>query len=155
VASVRLVQYGGVGVKAVLSALAHLTYGLVRASLTYPLRAGRGGRRFLAAYGAEGLLPMSAEHRAVAAAFERCLGCGLCELAVPDEPRLHDLARSLWRSPLATETAVAWLARLGAEDLAAAEAACPAGVPFAELAEHLGATSGRGRRELAATRQGC
>ena len=120
-----------------LSVLLHLGYGFVRASLRYPFMAGRGGERFLRAYGPEGLLPVTAEHRAEAAALERCIGCGLCELALGDDPALHDLAISHWRSPLSPRALVEILSRLDDEALAEAEAGCPAEVPFRTMVREL------------------
>jgi ferredoxin len=114
----------------VISVILHLGYGFLRATLGYPFRAGRGQRRFLAAYGPDGDVPVSREHRAASAGFERCIGCGLCELALPRPMALADLARSWCRSPETWPALGPLLDALGEADLKRAEAECPAGVPL-------------------------
>jgi succinate dehydrogenase/fumarate reductase-like Fe-S protein len=63
-----------------LLALVYLAW---RALLVQPLKRlfqrGGGKARFLAAYGAGGLLPTRPEDREVALLAARCTGCGLCE----------------------------------------------------------------------------
>jgi Fe-S oxidoreductase len=63
--------------------LLSLVYLAWRALLVQPLKRllqrGSGKARFLAAYGAAGLLPTRPEDREVALLAARCTGCGLCE----------------------------------------------------------------------------
>lgn len=121
----------------VFSVLLHLGYGFFRASLTYPLRIGRGKARFLNSYGAEGLVPVSQEYRAHSVGFERCLGCGLCELALPRPLALVDLAGSSWRSPETWSGLSGLLDELSTKDLIKAEGLCPAAVPLQALVVEL------------------
>jgi hypothetical protein len=126
-------------VPSVISVVLHLGYGFLRASLGSPFRAGRGQRRFLAAYGPAGDVPASPEQRASSAGFERCLGCGRCDLAVPAAApvALADLARSWARSPETWHALGALLESLAEADLKRAEAGCPAGVPLEAMVREL------------------
>ena len=116
-----------------LSVLLHLGYGFVRASVSYPFRTGAGAARFRRAFEAEGLRSLSAEHRRAAAGFEGCIGCGRCELAFAEDPVVHDIARSLWRSPLAARGLGDILGKLEPDSLARAEELCPSEVPLRDL----------------------
>jgi len=123
----------------VISVLLHLGYGFVRASLSYPFRAGKGRRRFLASYGPAGDVPASPEQRASSAGLERCVGCGRCDLALPQaapQP-LSDLARSWARSPETWPGLGPLLDGLAEADLRRAEAECPAGVPLETMVGEL------------------
>lgn len=117
----------------------HLCYGFLRASFGYPFRVGRGQRRFLAAYGPAGDVPASPEQRAASAGFERCIGCGRCDLEMPAEKplALAGLARSWARSPETWPALGPLLEALAGADLKRAEAACPAGVPLEALVREL------------------
>lgn len=121
----------------VISVLLHLGYGFLRASLTYPIRIGRGKSRFLRGYGVEGLVPVSPEYRAHSVGFERCLGCGLCELALTRPLALSELAGSSWRSPETWSGLSSLLDELSAKELIRAEALCPAAVPLQALVVEL------------------
>lgn len=120
-----------------ISVLLHLGYGFLKASLTYPIRVGRGSDRFLKSYGPEGQVPVSAEYRLHSAGFERCIGCGLCELALPRSLALSDLAQSTWRSPETWTSLVEILDELSGMDLSRAEALCPSAVPLKTLVVEL------------------
>lgn len=122
-----------------ISVLLHLGYGFLRASLGYPFRAGKGQRRFLAAYGPGGDVPASPEQRVSSAGLERCLGCGRCDLAMPAAKplALADLARSWARSPEAWPALPALLEAFAEADLKRAEAECPAGVPLETMVREL------------------
>jgi ferredoxin len=120
-----------------LSVLLHLGYGFLRASVTYPVRIGRGRDRFLKGYGVEGMVPVTKTFRASTVGFERCLGCGFCELALPRHLALSDFARSSWRSPETWSAISSLLDELDAEDLERAEALCPADVPLQALVKEL------------------
>lgn len=119
------------------SVLLHLGYGFLRASVTYPIRIGRGRERFLRGYGVEGLVPVSKAFRASTVGFERCLGCGFCELALPRPLALTEFAGSSWRSPETWPALSSLLDELDAEDLERAEALCPADVPLRILVREL------------------
>lgn len=120
-----------------ISVLLHLGYGFVRASLTLPFRVGRGGDRFLRSFAPEGLLPATADQRELSDAFERCIGCGFCELAAAEGTDLADLPRSYWRAPESWRGLTAALDHLDGEALAAAEAVCPTEVPLRALVRTL------------------
>ncbi len=128
-----------------ISVLVHLGYGFVRASLSYPFRIGKGKARFLASYGVEGLVPATAIARELSVGFERCLGCGLCELALARPEALRELACSLWRSPETWPGLDELLGELSSLDLSEAEARCPAEVPLGGLVMELRGALGRGR----------
>jgi heterodisulfide reductase subunit C len=128
-----------------LRALAYLGW---RALVAHPLkrlfrRRGTGLERFSAAYVSEGLVPTSAEDRAVGEAAAGCIACGLCEtgcdLSRASPPLralgLHAAFRLYSRNgaelPLAAE-ALAACAGCGGCD-----ALCPTGVPIARIVRHL------------------
>jgi ferredoxin len=119
-----------------LDVLLHLGYGFVRASVTLPFRVGRGEDRFLRSFAPEGLLPATEVQRDLSAAFERCIGCGFCELAMPGAAA--DIPRSFWRSPESWRGLVPILERLNEDDLSSAEALCPTEVPLRALVRMLG-----------------
>ncbi len=116
-----------------MSVLLHLGYGFLRASATLPFRVGRGRDRVLRGFAPEGLIPATEEQRALSAAFERCIGCGFCDLELEEELPLSELATSLWRSPETLPALAEVLDRLSEADLERAEAICPTGVPLSRL----------------------
>ena len=105
-----------------------------------PFRIGRGRDRFLRDFAPEGLLPASETQRELSAAFERCIGCGFCDLAMAGEGEeiLSELARSNWRAPETWPALKEALESLAESDLEAAEALCPTEVPLSELVAELG-----------------
>ena len=122
-----------------ISVLLHLGYGFVRASLTLPFRVGRGRDRFLRDFAPEGLLPATQTQRELSADFEKCIGCGFCDLALDDSGgALSDISLSLWRAPETWPALGSALAELEKRDLAAAEALCPTEVPLSKLVAELG-----------------
>jgi hypothetical protein len=113
------------------------------------LRRGTGKERFLAAYGAEGLLPTSAEDRAAGEAASACISCGLCEAACPlagVAPSVRDLGlHAAFR--LYSKGAPALARAAGALEACArctgCEPLCPTGVPISRLVRYfLGRAAG-------------
>jgi len=78
-------------------------------------------------------LPPSERFRELSSSLERCLGCGLCELAGGATAELHDLARSLWRTPVAWPALGQVIDSVSEEELRTAEESCPVSVPFPEM----------------------
>ena len=119
-----------------------------RAFVVHPLKRllrgdERPGReRFLSNYAAEGLLPISAEERALLRGAERCIRCGLCD-AQPDA----EVTRAFQGPsfiPVAYTRATPHLRDLGnalrevnEAQLLVGEAVCPTRVPLAALATYL------------------
>jgi hypothetical protein len=120
-----------------ISVLLHLGYGFVRATATLPFRAGRGKERFLRDFAPEGLVPATELARKHSAGFERCIGCGFCDLALDDDSSLADLSGSLWRAPETWPALEEALDRLVEADLERAEALCPTEVPLRHLVSSL------------------
>ena len=96
-------------------------------------------------YEAEGVVAVTREHRALAEAFERCLGCGLCELTFPGQVELRALAGADWRSPDAWLGLAPLLSKLLPADLSDAEATCPGEVPLSALVVELNSALERWR----------
>jgi formate hydrogenlyase subunit 6/NADH:ubiquinone oxidoreductase subunit I len=107
-----------------------------------------GETRLLENFREDRILPVSAEDRAVLAAWQRCTACGLCQAACPsligtaERPNqwldINSLIQCQWRDP----TAVA-LVREKARALAeckscqACEDACPERIPLRALARSM------------------
>ena len=122
-----------------------------RAAIAHPLRLlfsqdeRTGKQRFLDNYAPEGLLPTSAEDRAVLQAASRCIHCGLCDAydaALSSLPRtLYDGASLLpvaWsRATPDLPAARAAVERIAPEQLARAEAVCPTRVPLGRIVAYL------------------
>jgi heterodisulfide reductase subunit C len=132
-------------------ALAYLAW---RAIASHPLRKlfrrpGTGEARFLAQYGAEGLLPTRPEDRAAAQAAAACISCGLCELGCDlagAAPAVRALglhaafrlySRNLAELPLSAGALAACTA------CAACDALCPTQVPISRVVATLRAIAGR------------
>jgi len=133
------------------SALAYLAW---RALFAHPLKKlfrhrGTGEARFLAAYGAEGLLPTRPEDREVALAASACISCGLCEVGcelAAAAPAVRALgphaafrldARNLADLPTARGALGACAACSGCDAL------CPTQVPIARIVTTLRAMAAR------------
>jgi Fe-S oxidoreductase len=130
-----------------LRALLYLAW---RALLVQPVKRlllrGGGKARFLAAYGAEGLLPTGPEDLEVALLASRCTGCGLCEagcrmpvaapalraIGLPAAFRL--VGRQAADLPLGRALLEACGACTGG---AACQAWCPSQVPIGRVLGHL------------------
>ena len=146
-----------------MASLRALSYLGWRALVAHPLKRlgqrGTGRERFLASYGAEGLLPTSPEDRRLGEAASRCIACGLCEPAcvlaasVPAARAmgLHAAFRLYGRGPdlpFAAEALEACLACAGP----ACEAACPTGVPIGAVVRRLAERAREGAVEARAAR---
>lgn len=136
-----------------MSSLGALAYLAWRALAAHPVkrlaRRGSGLARFEAAYFPEGLLPTTAEDRAVREEAAACIACGLCEagcdlaaaspevraLGLPAAFRLY--SRSSAMLPRAREALEACAGCSGCEAL------CPTGVPISRVVAHLRAAAGR------------
>ncbi len=110
-------------------------------------RSGRGGGRTTASafetrYARDGLRPLTADERGGLPAMSGCINCGLCALVAgrPGGVRPADLATAYLRDyPLLAAAA----SDLGpGASMEAAAAACPVGVPLAEVSAAVRRLSG-------------
>jgi len=105
-----------------------------------------GSTRFLANYADDGITPVDDVFAENVSGWQRCTGCGLCDLACPVTGEtvggaafsIASLARTAWRdttvAPLVREAAQLFQERGDAE---ACEAACPEAVPLGALGRYL------------------
>ncbi len=122
-----------------------------RAIIAHPLKKlfsvdERSGKdKFLANYGPEGLVPMSAEDRQVLRGASRCIHCGLCDaydLALAALPRTTYGGASLLPVAYSRATpdlprARAAIERVSPAELSRAEAVCPTRVPLRQIDHYL------------------
>ena len=101
----------------------------------------RGREKFLAAYAADRLAPLSSDEREALSSFSRCIACGACDVAFDkyaEVPRADlrgpsELPLALSRSLPDHDALLPWLAALSRGDVAALSRACPVDVPFERL----------------------
>ena len=122
-----------------------------RALVAHPLRQlfsrdeRTGKQKFLDNYAPEGLLPTTADERALLHEASRCIHCGLCDAY---DPTLSSLPRTVYdgQSLLAVSysratpdmpRARAAIVSIRPEDLARGEAVCPTRVPLRRIATYL------------------
>jgi len=121
-----------------------------RALVTHPLRRlldrePQGKARFLRNYGGEGLVPTTAEDKAMLAAAGRCISCGLCDeldgqlgaIAAGEYQGASLLPRQYARSSVELRHAAAALEAIDPEAYRAGEAVCPTRVPLVAIARWL------------------
>lgn len=112
-----------------------LAWALLKTSLSWPLRRGRGPAYFRENYAAEGLLPVAPDVHTLLIRAGACTACGRCDRVtaegggVPLSQLVRGWTRSLPDAPLAA----AEFARYSSEEMDRAEALCPMGVPIADL----------------------
>ncbi len=101
-----------------------------------------GREQFLANYAAEGLLPITAEERALLRGAERCICCGLCDAQPGAEVTRAYQGPSF--IPVAYTRATPHLREMGSAlrevnqaQLLLGEAVCPTRVPLVALATYL------------------
>jgi hypothetical protein len=122
------------------SALIRLSWAYVRHGLRRRFRAppAAGAEQVLATYGEDHLLPLTPTERGHLPAMSRCINCGLCAIVVRrvGGVRPPDLPNAYLRDPTLLSAARTDLAGPSPAPrvLAAASAACPVGVPLAEVA---------------------
>jgi hypothetical protein len=128
--------------------MARLAMALVGHQLRRMFRsAGRhsGTRNIVESYRADHLSPLTVSERSLLHSISRCIGCGLCGLAISDG-KAPELGQAYSR-PLHLLPSVIHDLDLGemgeAMDLAAGGSACPVGVPLIELAAMLQRLGGR------------
>lgn len=130
----------------------YLAYRALAARPLKRLLRGEGGiERFYENYGPEGLIPTTAQDRAMLTAAGRCIACGLCDAFDGNLSRMdrsvYDgaslLPRQWARTSVDLTHARRALSRLRPAELEEAQYVCPTGVPLVELAHWL---SQRARR---------